>query len=189
MVTASIGRDKLVELLTEHVFHPSLYKVTQDIATTCVHCQLQKVSFQVLKLLHCLPCGCNKVPWNSLLWMLYCFPKLLRNFIGCLITVDHYSKWVTAVPIQNKTSKTITNTFEYRILPNPLKTPVWVLYDNSPEFYRLKFNNLLELYRIQHVLTTPYKPSSNRAIECISWTITGFLKFGISIPKLGPFFD
>lgn len=45
--TAHIGRDKLVALLTEQVYHSSLYKVAQDVATICVRCQPQKVSAQV----------------------------------------------------------------------------------------------------------------------------------------------
>ena len=41
---AHIGRDKMLHLLRQHVFHPNLYMVARDVCATCPECQLMKVA-------------------------------------------------------------------------------------------------------------------------------------------------
>jgi len=44
---AHIGRNKLISVVGRQYFHPSLSRVAADICSSCVHCQLYKVSSQL----------------------------------------------------------------------------------------------------------------------------------------------
>ena len=43
---AHIGRDKLIHLISRHVWHPQLHSVCSDVCVSCPDCQLMKVSRQ-----------------------------------------------------------------------------------------------------------------------------------------------
>lgn len=112
------------------------------------------------------------------------FPRTSRGNIGCLVIVDHYSKWISVVPIRNKTAQTVWNTFEHRILPTLLRVPDRILTDNGPEFASSVFLEGVSSYGINHISTTPYKPSSNGCVERVNRTITQFLRSITDSPGL-----
>ena len=63
------------------------------------------------------------------------------------------------------------------------RIPVRVLTDNGPEFTSEAFGTLLERYNIVHVRTTPYKPSSNGAVERVNRTIGELLRILTCEPR------
>ena len=171
---AHIGRDKMLHLLRQHIFHPNLYMVVRDICQSCPECQVRKVSRQVyvpptLKIV-------TSVPFELVAADVVLFPRTSEGFIGCIILVDHNSKWVSAVPIKNKTSKSMVDAVRERILPFLPRCPTKILTDNGTEFSSREFNQLLEEFGIQHVYTTPYRPQSNGCIERVNRTIGSFLR-------------
>ena len=89
--------------------------------------------------------------------------------------VDHYSKWVCVEPIRNKQATTIVNMFS-SILSSMLSVPTKVMTDNGPEFTAIVFDSFLSSHGISHQLTTPYKPTSNGAVERVNRTVQGFLR-------------
>ena len=108
------------------------------------------------------------------------FSKTALGFIGCLVIVDHYSKWVAAVPIKNKKASTVVNAFQFQIFPFLLQMPSTLLTDNGPEFTSSEFTSFLETYNIKQQFTTPYCPSSNGAVERVNRTVQGLLKSLVS---------
>ena len=62
-----------------------------------------------------------------------------------------------------------------KVLPFLPRLPEKLLTDNGPEFRASLFNEVLNRYGIKHVCSTPYKPSSNGAVERINRTIGTFL--------------
>ena len=171
---AHIGRDKLLDLLSDIVWHPASYRVCNDVATTCLKCQLNK-DFSVTAAPPTLKI-CSEYPFQLVAADLISFPSTAENFVACLMVVDHFSKWVMAIPIRNKKSITIVNAFEKHILPFMPQVPIAILTDNGPEFIASEFNSFLSKYGIDHKLTTPYRPQSNGAVERVNRTIKGLLK-------------
>ena len=62
------------------------------------------------------------------------------------------------------------------ILPSLLKFPNKLLTDNSTEFTSGEFADFLDEFGITHILTTPYKPSSNGLVERANRTLTELLR-------------
>lgn len=102
---AHIGREKLLTLLRKNVWHPKLCKIVDDVCTTCSKCQLNKVSSQrvgppTLKIV-------SNYPFDLMAVDLVQFPRTSQGNIGCLVAVDHFSKWISVVPIRDKTPSTV----------------------------------------------------------------------------------
>lgn len=168
-----IGRDKVINLLGNQVWHPSAYKVASDVCTTCKTCQLFKISpIQIAPPTWKIE---TKVPFELMAADLVEFGKTASGYIGCLMIVDHNSKWLAAVPIKNKKSITVVNALENNVFPFLPRLPDNLLTDNGPEFSSDTFSTLMQKYGIKHIFTTPYKPSSNGAVERINRTIGSFL--------------
>ena len=103
-------------------------------------------------------------------------PKTPRRNIAVLVTIDHFSKWLNAVPIKDKKASTVARVFNQNVLPNLPRLPKKVLSDNGPEFRSQEFNDLLKHYNIEHTYSTLYKASSNGCVERSNRTITELLK-------------
>ena len=169
-----IGIFKLHTMLKKYVWHQSLMKVVRDVCKTCSICQMCKVSCQVVipPTLRITTSG----PFELVAMDLISLPTTSTGFVGCLMVVDHFSKWVIAFPIRNKKSQTICNVLERNILPNIPRIPIRILTDNGPEFTSEEFSLTLERYNIVHVRSTPYKASSNGAVERVNRTIGELLR-------------
>ena len=61
-------------------------------------------------------------------------------------------------------------------MPSLTRKPNTILSDNGPEFRSECFKEMLTEYGIEHVFSTPYKPSSNDAMEQVNRTMLQFLK-------------
>jgi hypothetical protein len=99
---AHMGRDKVLHLLIDLIWHPLKYRVVDEITTCCPQCQFLKISTTpvsppIIKI-------CTSYPFELLAIDLVSLPRTNRGNIGCVTVVDHFSKWVQAIPIKNKTS-------------------------------------------------------------------------------------
>ena len=88
-----------------------------------------------------------------------------------LVGVDLHTKFGYAIPIRNKTSKTVARAVENGILANSIHLPRSILTDGGPEFKGGPFKNLLDRYNIKHRNSIPYHPQSNGAVERLNKTI------------------
>ena len=108
-------------------------------------------------------------------------PRTPSGYVGCLVVVDHFSKWVAAVPNRKKKSCTIIQALSRQILPFILAIPTNLLTDNGPEFSSLEFTQFLAKLNINHKFTTPHCTTSNGAVERVNRTIQGFLQTVVGI--------
>lgn len=80
-----------------------------------------------------------------------------------LLLVDVYSKWLEVLPINQtsaeKTSQLLRNLFASYGLPKVLVS------DNGPPFTSAEFETFLKNNGIRHILSPPYHPASNGAVE------------------------
>ena len=166
---AHVGRDKIVELISHQLWHPSILRVVEDVCTTCCQCQLLKslprhIVSPTIKI-------STSSPFELVAADLVEFGRTVRGNIACLVVVDHNSKWVSAVAIGNKQAKTICEAFHFRICPFLPRIPDKILTDNGPEFTAKLFEDLLDNLGIKHVYSTPYRPAGNGAVERVNRTI------------------
>ena len=156
------GRQKLLSAVGMQVWHPSLSSVVADICQSCEQCQRVKVAGVAQPPITRIK---TTVPFEMCCVDLVSLPRTKSGNTGCLVTVDHYSKWLSVVPISNKTAAVVTKVMKDRVLPALLRPPDKILSDNGMEFKSSQFNQLLGEYGIKHIYTTAYKPSSNGLVE------------------------
>ena len=174
---AHIGRDKVLDLLFNRVWHPSKYRVANDVCTTCHQCQTLKGYSTVL-----IPPTlkiCTNFPFEMIAADCMSLPTTSAGYVACLVVVDHYTKWVSALPLRNKKSATVINALK-NIFSTIPKMPISVLTDNGPEFISGEFESFLTEYNVAHKLTSPNHPSSNGACERVNRTIQNFLNSLVS---------
>ena len=169
-----VGRDKLSGLLSELVWYPSQYKIVNDLCTSCHMCQIMKVNN--LRIYPPTVKITSSYPFELVAADCISFVQSRSGYIGCLVVVDHFSKFVVAVPIKNKQSSTIVGAFQRNILPFLPAVPTSLLTDNGPEFASSEFSGFLSRWNIKQKLTTPNHPSSNGAVERVNRTIQNLLK-------------
>ena len=83
---------------------------------------------------------CSSYPYQLMAADLVTLPGNPNGYVGCLVVVDHYSKWVSAVPIRNKTAAAAVRAFERSILPYIHTTPTSIFTDNGKEFDNYEFH-------------------------------------------------
>ena len=175
---AHIGKNKLINTLKTRFYHPSMTKVVSDICFTCPHCQLYKVSSQpisppTIKIN-------SRFPFDLFAMDLLQFPRSSNGNIAAFVAIDHFSKFLFAVPIKDKKSSTICKVLSTRIFPSMLRLPVRILSDNGPEFRSAEFDSLLQRYNITHIFSTRYRAAGNGAVERVNRTIIELLRALVS---------
>ena len=172
----NIRQNKLLGIVSDSASHPSIYEIISELCTTCPKCQLYKVSSSTV-----IPPTLKihtTYPFELMAADLISLPPN-QGFIGCLVAVDHYSKWVTAVPIRNKKSASIIQVFNTQIFSSHSKNPcqmMTVMTDNGAEFMSDDFKSFLNSLSKSHQLSTPYHPSSNGVVERVNRTIQNLIK-------------
>ena len=168
------GRNKLMKIIQQIVWHPSLGAVVADVCTSCFVCQQYKTASQMVS----PPVQRLQMsrPFEMIAADLVQLPKTHQGCVACLVVVDHFTKWATLVPIKNKRADTVSSALEHRVIPSLSRRPEKILTDNGPEFVSELFNRVLSKYDIQHIYSTPYKPSSNGAVERLNRTVIEMLR-------------
>lgn len=174
------GRQKLIAMISEHVWHPSMSKVAEDVTRTCPSCQRMKVSS--IKQPPTIKIHTSR-PYELVTIDLLALPPTRRRYVCCLVVVDHHTKWASVVPLTSKRAGSVCAAVKYQVLPFLLDTPTTILSDNGPEFRSREFNELLQENGIKHTYTTPLRPSSNGLVERTNRTITELLRNLSSSPS------
>ena len=171
---AHIGRKKLQQLVLREFWHPDLNKILSDVTNCCDWCQKNKAVQKPV-----IPPNVKietNGPFDLVAVDLVTLPTTRTGFVACLVVVDHFSKWLSVIPIKDKRSETVAKMMKSRVLPTLPCIPDRILSDNGPEFRGKEFEDLLEEAGIKHVFTTPYQPSSNGAVERVNRTVIQFLR-------------
>ena len=92
-----------------------------------------------------------------------------------LVAIDHFTKWVEVKIVTRETSITIEAFVQEHILfchgcPGRIQT------DGGKPYTSQHLKKFLARHNIQHTITAPYHPKSNKAAEKIIGTIKGSLK-------------
>ena len=98
---AHSGRQKLLELTKEYVWHPCASMVAADITRSCSSCQRVKIASQLSPPLHKIT---TTQPFELMAADLMLLPMTANRSMCCLVVIDHHSKWLAAAPLKNKTT-------------------------------------------------------------------------------------
>lgn len=171
---AHIGRHKLIYIVMQQGWHPSIDEVARSVTSSCPHCQLTKIGHQIVKppMLKIKAESPFKLVGVDLIQL----PVTRRGHCACLVAVDYHSKWLLVAPLKNKKSETVTKGLELIILPALPKCPTRILSDNGPEFRAAVFNTMLRSYGILHTYSTPYCPTSCGAVERTNRSLSELLR-------------
>lgn len=179
---AHIGKHKLYSLLIQRLWHPKINNICADITSSCYKCQAYKIS-NIIFAPPTLKIATTR-PFELVAMDLIQFPRSARGNQYAVVMVDHFTKWVSAIPLRNKQSSSVASAFKQNILPFLPKLPERLLTDNGREFIGPEFEELLRNQEIKHVLTTPYTPASNGAVERVNRTLSQYLRMAITRPSL-----
>ena len=172
------GRNKQLEMMQRVMWCPSLYTIVRDVCLSCPTCQRYKDVPQVVA--PPVERIYAAAPFELVAADLVVLPKSKSGSIGCLVVVDHFSKWAVIVPIRDKRGSTVATLLEDRVLTVLPQVPKRILTDNGLEFVSQDFENVLQKYSIDHAFTTPYCPSSNGAVERLNRTVLQMLRCDVS---------
>ena len=85
------------------------------------------------------------------------------------------SRWVEIVPCKDRLATTVAEALKKRIIVQHT-TPEVLLSDNAPEYTGEVMEKLCKFFEIRKVHITPYKPSSNIAVERANQKTKNILK-------------
>ena len=103
--TSHPGRSKLTAYLESKFWHPALKTIASDVCLSCMRCQKYKTSagkprVPIRKIQ-------SRKPFELVAIDLLQLPRTRAGYIGCIVVVDHFSKWAHVAPIRNKRGDTV----------------------------------------------------------------------------------
>jgi transposase InsO family protein len=160
-----MGRDKFWHAVKGYYYHPDLLKTAAKITQECEICQRFKVYSR----------GGQPVmeravvsPYDQYALDVLQLEQATNGLKYLVVGIDMASRFVHAVPVRDKTARTVSRAVEERILPALPRIPVSVLTDNGKEFTGGTFSDLLTKYGIKHHTSVPYLGHTNGRVERVN---------------------
>ena len=101
-------------------------------------------------------------------------PPSTKGHRFILTLVDHFSKWAEAFAVRKHTAAVIANILVTQVFAR-FGCPDQILSDQGPEFESALLAELCQELHIDKVRTSPYKASTNGAVERFHRTLNGML--------------
>ena len=102
-----------------------------------------------------------------------------------LTIIDHFTGWLEAFPILDKSADTIVSTFINQNLPVHI-CPRYILLDNGTEFKNHLMDQVLQQLGIDHILSASYHHQNNGKLEvCQKYLKPTLKKLSKSIQQIG----
>ena len=156
------GKDRSLRQARLYYYWPTMRKDILAHCDACVSCALHKGSTgdQAPILQYPVPVQ----PWHTVSLDLL---KLPRTNSGCnylLVVVDHFSRFVVLVPLQEKSATSVARAFISNVIC-PFTTPEVILTDNGSEFNNSVLEEICRQYNITKCNVVARHPASNGLVE------------------------
>ncbi|CAH8602562.1 unnamed protein product [Dicrocoelium dendriticum] len=174
---AHMGFERVFELLRRRVFWPTMRKDVAAYLRECPNCQTSREMESPRPPMRSMEVG---EPLQC--WGLDVFGPLPVSRTGnryILVMIDHFTRWVEAIPIKDQTGETVSQVFEFNV-PARYGIPQCIITDQGPCFESRAFKSVLDKWGIQRRRTSPYHPQTNGMTERFNRT----LKTWINCTKL-----
>ncbi|XP_044158409.1 uncharacterized protein LOC122944239, partial [Bufo gargarizans] len=97
------------------------------------------------------------------------------GYVYAMTIIDHFTKFVVAVPVRDQTAKTTAELFWKHFLL-PYGCPEKILTDQGPAFESHLFHELCRLHNCKKIRTTAYHPQGNGLCEKMNQTLIEMLR-------------
>ena len=151
-----IGMARMKAQARSWVWWPKLDADIEKMVRSCYTCQLHSTKPQKAPL---FPWDWPDEPWHRV-HLDFAGPFLGKQF---LLITDAHSKWMDVRPMSKITAS--ATILELREVFATLGLCAQIVTDNGPTFTSSEFRNFLAHNGIQHILVSPYHPSSNGLAE------------------------
>ncbi|CAO4382500.1 unnamed protein product [Caenorhabditis nigoni] len=99
-----------------------------------------------------------------------------------LTIIDLFTKFATAVPIQDKCAETVMRAFIERWALGECRIPEMLLTDQGKEFANEHFKMFTQMMGIEHVMTKGYNSRANGAVERFNKTLMHIIAKKAAVP-------
>ena len=173
-VGAHLGRKKTLRKVRERYYWPLLYTDVVNWVQKCPDCiQKRKPEKHNRAPMtpHCIEKKMERVSMD----ILGPLPENERGNRYILCMGDHFTKWISAVPIPNQETTTIANAVIVYVI-SVFGVPKEIYTDQGRNFESKLFKELCDLLGIQKSRTVPYRGQSNGFIENFNKFLTQTLR-------------
>ena len=172
VASGHMGRDKTLVEIKKFYYSDKLNNAVNKIVRECQLCQLYKGNSRGgAPLVKRAPLHVYEQYAVDLLEL----PPARGHVRYLLVGVDVYSRFMNAVPLKDKSSKTVVEALEQRVFPGLVHLPKIIITDNGPEFRADLFSELMAKYAIKQYTTIPYLPATNGRVERVNQTLQQML--------------
>ena len=179
-----VGKAKVLELVRQDIFHPSLDKICEDVCFSCERCQ--KAKFSGVKAVAPILKVTTSYPGEIVSVDLMTLPSNNEKYVGVFTAIDLHSKVGMAVPIKNKTGAHIASLFEHRIMSGFVFKIKTLLSDHGKEFESSIFNEVLDRYGIAHYYSNAGLARANGSCERFNKTLQQLLNLQLDDMRFWP---
>ena len=101
-------------------------------------------------------------------------PRSSKGYEYILTVIDHFTKWAEAFPLYDHTAPSVARRLVTEVFVR-FGCPNQILSDQGPEFDSILMAKICKELRIDKVRTSPYKASTNGAVERFHRTLNAML--------------
>ena len=177
------GKSKLLQLLSDHYWWPTMVTDAQKHIQSCIPCQRSKPSHQptfgrftkpepALRPKSLISADTIVISRTS-----EPLPELKAKFKYIHVFIDNHSRYVWAAPAKSNSAQAVETQllklFRAGIIPEKFCS------DNGTEFKNNRLARLFDKHKIKQYFITPYHPSSNGITERVNGTIVTKLRLAL----------
>ena len=156
-----LGQHKSIRRAQQYFFWPRMWKDIINFVKSCKLCQQFKESGALVHQWQELPAIEDK--GKRIAIDLIDMHSSSTGHRYCLTVMDHFSRFIRAYPIRNKSTQSVLKELKTDICV--FGTPVRALMDNGSEFSSNEFREFCKKAGIHQVTCLPYHPRGNSVLE------------------------
>lgn len=166
-----MGEHKTVRRARQYFYWPQLWRDVVHYVKSCNVCQQFRKQGTLSRPWHELPTVEEK--GKRIAIDLIDLHNSREGYRYCLTVIDHFSRFVRAYPLRNKSTKSVIK--EFRKDMCVFGKPTTVLMDNGSEFTSREFRTLCTQMGINQAFCMPYNPQGNSVLERAHRTLKSVL--------------
>ena len=166
-----------LKLIKERYTWSNIDRSIKQFCNECVFCQQAKITRHTKAALQPFPETTNRFSHIhlDLVGPLENANRNSVNYRYILTIIDRATKWIEAVPLVDKSAKTVAEAFFFHWISR-FGSPLQVITDQGKEFNNSLFKELSKFIGFHHTRTTSYHPQSNGLLERQHRTIKQAIK-------------